>query len=321
MDNFIYQSQLIDEIINNSKINQIKKDYKSISTKYRGEKINSSVVVSSDEQALSYVSTRTGETSVIIHDVLSKLNNYVDINNDIKTVLDLGSGTGSVFWALDNFAKNIDITAVEKQQSMLKYSQLLSTHLDFHIEYIKEDVLSPKIKNLDTFNMVIESFVFNEMSREDRFKALDLMYEKSNKYLVLIEPGTPNSYENMMKDREYLLSKGLNLLLPCPHSKKCPLQDDYCNFSVRVNRTKASRFIKDASLNYEDEKYFYLIFTKDTKNKNLGSAILRKPIYRKNLVDLKVCGIQGVSQLIITKNNKELYTKTKKLKHGDIISD
>ena len=320
MDNFLYQSQLISEIINNKKLSDIKKDYKEISSKYRAEKINSSAVVSTDKQALSYLSSRMGETSVIIDDVFSKLNYLIDINEEINSVLDLGSGTGSVFWALDNFASKLDITAVEMQESMIKYSKLLSKNLDFNIEYLNADVTSSKVKGLKNFDLVIESFMLNEMKESDRRITLDLMCEKSNKYIVLIEPGTPNSYEKMMKDREYLLSKNLKLLSPCPHKEKCGLKDDYCNFSVRVNRTKESRRIKDATLNYEDEKYFYLIFSKVDVGLNINSVVLRKPVYRKNLVELKLCNKDSsVMQTIVTKNNKESYQKSKKLKHGDLV--
>ena len=49
---------------------------------------------------------------------------------------------------------------------------------------------------------------------------------QSGKYIILIEPGTPKSYERMMKDREYLLSKGLRLVLPCPHEQKCSLRTE-----------------------------------------------------------------------------------------------
>lgn len=320
MDNFLYQSQLISEIISNKKLSDIKKDFKEISSKYRAEKINSSAVVSTDKQALSYLSSRMGETSVIIDDVLCKLNTLIDLDEEINSVLDLGSGTGSVFWALDNFISNIDITAVEINECMIKYSKMLSKHLDFNIEYLNADVTSSKVKNLKNFDLVIESFMLNEMKESDRIKTLDLMCEKAENYIILIEPGTPNSYEKMMKDREYLLSKNLKLVLPCPHSNKCGLKNDYCNFSVRVNRTKTSRLVKDGTLNYEDEKYFYLIFSKNDVEYNKNSVVLRKPVYRKNLVELKLCNNDtSITQTVITKNNKEIYQKAKKLKHGDIF--
>ena len=321
MNNFMLQSQLIDKILENEKITDVKKSYKQISEKYREEKINSSIVLSNEKLALSYLASRMGETSNIIYDVFDKLNAFFDLNDNINSVLDLGSGTGSVFWALDNFNKTAKITAIEKQESMIKYSKMLAKDLDFDITYINEDVLSEKVKNLEIFNLVIESFMLNELSKKDREKVLELMYEKTNDLIVLIEPGTPTSYKRMMEDREFLLKKGMNIILPCPHEKQCPLINDYCNFSVRMNRTKTSTMIKDATLNYEDEKYFYLIFSKNIKGSLHKSVVLRKPVYRKKLVELKLCNDNNqISNTIITKNNKDIYSISKKLKHGDVIN-
>lgn len=320
MNNFLYQAQLIEEILSNQKLTKLKKDYNNISLKYRKENINSSTIVSNQNQALSYVSSRMPETSVIIDSVLNKINKLVDIKEEIKSVLDLGSGTGSALWALENYVNNIEVFAVEKQESMIKYSKELSKNLSLNISYIQEDVLSEKIEKLNCTDLVLESFMLNEMNEKDRKQTLDLMIKKANKYIVLIEPGTPVSYKKMMEDRKYLLSKNLNIILPCMHNKNCPLKDDYCNFTVRVNRTKTLKQIKSGSLGYEDEKYFYLVFSKEDKLKEFNSTVIRKPVYRKSCVDLKLCKNDATIQnTTITKNNKQTYAEAKDLKHGDLF--
>lgn len=321
MDNFLYQAQLIEEIISKQKLTKIKKDYTDISLKYRKEDINSVSVISNNNQALSYVISRMPETSVIIDDVLCKLNKIVNLKNKITSVLDLGSGTGSALWALENYVNNIDIYAVEKQEAMIKYSKELSNKLNLNINYLKEDVLSEKVKNLPKTDIVLESFMLNEMNKTDRIKTLDLMIEKSKNYVVLIEPGTPISYKKMMEDRQYLLSKNLNLILPCTHSCICPLKEDYCNFTVRISRTKTLRQIKNGSLGYEDEKYFFLIFSKEDVSKDFNSVVIRKPIYHKSCVDLKLCNKdKTIKNITITKNNKKNYVIAKNLKHGDFFN-
>ncbi|MBQ9792791.1 MAG: methyltransferase domain-containing protein [Clostridia bacterium] len=321
MNNFLYQAQLIEDIISNQKLTELKKDYKNISLKYRKENINSSTVVSSKNQALSYVSSRMPETSVIIDSVLDKINQLIDIKTEIQSVIDLGSGTGSALWALENYVDKIDVFAVEKQEPMIKYSKELSKNLDLNISYIQEDVLSEKVEKLNSADLVLESFMLNEMNAKDRTQTLDLMIKKANKYIVLIEPGTPVSYQKMMQDRAYLLSKDLQLVLPCMHNKNCPLKDDYCNFTVRVNRTKALKQIKEGLLGYEDEKYFYLVFSKEEIQKDFNSIVIRKPVYRKSCIDLKLCkGDATIQNTTITKNNKQNYAKAKDLKHGDLFN-
>lgn len=318
MNNYLIQSQKIEEFLASQKVNDLKKEYKDLSLKYRGENINSASVVNSRRKALSYVSSRMPETSVIIDDVLKKLNGLVDMQANVCSVLDLGSGTGSGLWALENYVNDIPVVAVEREEEMLKCLKSLAKDLCLQITSLKEDVLSSPVKNLPRFDLVIESFMLNEMVEDDCLKALNLIIEKANKYIVLVEPGTPKSYQTMMKIREYLLSKGLKIVLPCPHSFKCGLDNDYCNFSVRVNRTRVARQVKNATLGYEDEKYFYLIFSKTDKFETCNSTVIRRPVFRKSCVDLKLCNSNGsISNVTITKKNKSIYAKAKHIKQGD----
>lgn len=320
MDNYFYQTQAIEQLLNGKKISELKKDYKNLSATYRSEKINSANVVNSTNKALSYVSSRMQETSVIIDDVLNKLNSLVDLSGCVFSALDFGSGTGSALWALENFVKNIPVVAVEREMQMLNCAQELCKDLDLNITYLNDDVFSNKVKCMPQSDLVIESFMLNEMTQQDSQKALDLMIEKSKNFIVLIEPGTPNSYKKMMETKKYVLSKGLKIVLPCPHGQECGLKEDYCNFSVRVNRTKTSMQIKNATLGYEDEKYFYLIFSKNQIGRAHKNIIIRRPQIRKSCIDLKLCCNDTMIQnKTVTKKDKDNYHKAKHLKHGDIF--
>lgn len=321
MDNFLSQQQVIQEVLKNHKMSSIKKDFNNISSQYRKENINSKTVVSLENEVIGYLLGRMGETSVVVDSVLSKLDKVTDFSSDVKSVLDLGSGTGSVLWAIENYIPNANVVAVEKEKLMIKYSKILSSDLNLNIDYIHENVLSKNVEDLSNVDLVIESYMLNELTENETIKILDLMAEKTRKYLVIVEPGTPKSYEKMMIFRDYLLSKGLNLILPCPHSDKCGLENDYCNFSVRVPRSKLVRQVKSGALNYEDEKYFYLIFSKELKDKNYNSTILRRPIYRKGCVDLKLCNSdETVKSRTITKSDKQNYKAAKDFKHGDNVN-
>jgi len=321
MDNFFKQSEKINEVLENQKISNLKQNFDDISLEYRKQNINSKTVVSSENKVLAYLSGRMGETSVVVDSVLSKLDKVTNFSSDVKSVLDLGSGTGSVLWAIENYIPKANVVAVEKEKLMIKYSKVLSSDLNLNIDYIQENVLSKNVEELNNADLVIESYMLNELTENEAIKILDLMAEKTRKYLVIVEPGTPKSYEKMMIFRDYLLSKGLNLILPCPHSDKCGLNNDYCNFSVRVPRSKLVRQVKSGALNYEDEKYFYLIFSKEKQAKNYNSTILRRPIYRKGCVDLKLCGSDSQIKLkTITKSDKQKYKVAKDYKHGDNIN-
>lgn len=322
MDNYLNLCETINEILTKEKITTLKKGFEKISNKYRAETADSSVIVTSDKEVLTYISSRMGETAIIVDDVLKKVNSLCDIDGTINKVLDLGSGTGSCLWAIENYIENAKIVAVEREPQMIKYSKLLCKDLKHDIEYIQSDVLSPKVRNLSKFDLVIESFMLNEIEEKERMRVVDVICEKSDDYIILVEPGTPKSYQNMMKIRQYILDNEFSLILPCPHSGECGLVDDYCNFSVRVTRTKMSRQVKSGRLNYEDEKYYYLVFRKNASAQNTNNSIvIRRPVYRKGCVDLKLCNQDGsIKSKTLTKSDKENYKLAKELKHGDLCN-
>ena len=318
MRNYSKLSEKILSVLDTHSVKNLKSSYSSISSKYREEDIRSTKVVDSMTLAQSYLSSRMPETTHIVHSVLSRLDSVCGL--DIHTVLDVGTGTGATMWALDDICIDRHITAVEYDSSMLATAKAMCDELSQHIEYVECSVLSSKFRALPSADLVIESFMLNELSDTDRVKALESMCAKADKYLVLIEPGTPVSYERMMQLREYLLSHSMYMVLPCPHSNKCGLQGDFCNFTVRVPRSSIHRQVKDGTLSYSDEKYFYMVFSKHPVDKVHTSTILRHPQYRKNCIDIKVCSADTtISTKTITKSDKARYKLAKDYIQGDIL--
>ena len=320
MDNYRLLKDKIEGLLSSTKLASLRKDFSSISSTYRKQNIDSNSVVKNDAEVYAYLSTRMCATTSIIFDVLSCINKVVDF--DINTVLDIGSGTGAALWAMDNLFPSLRVTALELQNCMIKYSKILSESLSLDVNYIEGNILSKTTcDKLPLCDLVIESFVLNELSDSDRLKAVDTMCDKTKDYVVLIEPGTPKSYERMMDIRDHILSKGFSLILPCQHSMPCPLNNDYCNFSVRVERSGIERQVKGGTLSYEDEKYFYLVFRKNSVVSNsVKSVVIRHPVYRKNCIDIKLCdNAGGIVTKTITKSDKINYKYVKKLSHGDIV--
>jgi ribosomal protein RSM22 (predicted rRNA methylase) len=138
---------------------------------------------------------------------------------------------------------------------------------------------------------------------------------------VIIEPGTPAGYQRILKIRDILIQKGAKLIAPCPHAALCPLKaPDWCHFFARIERSSLHRRIKNGELNYEDEKFSYLIFTKENVTSLFESRILRHPKINKGHVNVTLCSNnKEIIQEIITKKNKEKYKNIKKCDWGDTI--
>lgn len=108
-------------------------------------------------------------------------------------------------------------------------------------------------------------------------------------------------------------------MAPCPHEQECRIKsDDWCHFTCRVQRSKLHKLIKNADVPYEDEKYSYIVFAKE-KVDNEGVRILRHPQIAKGRIDLEICGKNENKKIRITKKNKELFKKARKVKCGDMI--
>ena len=128
-------------------------------------------------------------------------------------------------------------------------------------------------------------------------------------------------YRRALAARAAVLGAGGHTIAPCPHDRPCPLPaDDWCHFAVRLPRSKLHRRAKGVELGYEDEKFSYVVATRDPAltpatetltTPEAGSApgrVLRHPVTRKGLVMLEVCHADGsAGREIITKRSPMAY--------------
>ena len=169
-------------------------------------------------------------------------------------------------------------------------------------------------------DLVITSYVINELTKTDREKAVLKMWETTNNLLVIIEPGTPDGFKHILEAREILLAKKAHIIAPCTHDGKCPInpEEDWWSFYVRVARSGIHRQAKKGELGYEDEKFSYIAFSKETVSAN-GARILRHPQINSGFVKVKLCTEKGIEEKTFSKKDKDIYKKVKKLDAGDTI--
>ena len=126
--------------------------------------------------------------------------------------------------------------------------------------------------------------------------------------MVIIEPGTPEGFERVRMARTLALKRGLSLHGPCPHHNVCPMVGkDWCHFAARLSRSSLHRFIKKGALGHEDEKYSYLIASKQPYAPS-GARVLRHPIRKKGHVLAMLCTAEGLEQRVFKgKEKKEIH--------------
>lgn len=93
---------------------------------------------------------------------------------------------------------------------------------------------------------------------------------------------------------------------------------DWCHFAARVDRSSLHRRLKDARLNYEDEKFSYVALLREAAGRPEG-RIIRHPQHHPGLIVLETCTPRGLATRRVTKRDKEEFRWARKAAWGDPI--
>jgi len=252
-----------------------------------------------EEDLFTYLTVRLPATYASIHTVLSQT------PFPITSLLDLGAGPGTGWWAAHSIWGEIAATCVERESTFIELGKKLGCPA-----YVLGDI--ERITSYKPHDLALFGYSYGELIDFN----LEPVWEAA-KCVVIVEPGTPRGFQNMLKAREQLIKLGGHVLAPCPHSKPCP-HPKWCHFSVRVERSQLHRQAKQASLPYEDEKYSYVIVTKEPLNSHTP-RILSTPEKRTGHVNLELCTVDGIEKRTVSKRNKDLYKQARKAKWGDLF--
>ncbi len=308
--------EAIDKIITETNYKNIIEESQLISKKYRENDGKGKKLVTKQTEAIAYAISRMPATYCAVYSVFSKV--FKNYNKEIKTVLDVGAGTGAATWALQEFMQPQKITCLERENVMRDIGSKLMYNILENAEWNEFDLVSDEIK--EKADLVVTSYVINELSEENRRKAIEKMWEATNQLLIIIEPGTPEGFKHILESRETLLNKGAHIVAPCSHNGKCPVnsKEDWCSFYIRVSRSGIQRQAKKGELGYEDEKFSYIAFSK-TPVATEQSRILRHPQINSGYVKVKLCTPNGLEEKTYSKKDGEVYKKIRKLDAGDTI--
>lgn len=267
----------------------------------------------------AYLLARMPATYAVIYRVLEELKER-DPKATIQSLMDLGAGPGTGLWAASMLFPELRVaTLIEKDGELLQLGKRLvlqsNNQLLRKTQWVQEDL--EKASAFTPHDLTLFSYSIGELLPSSILSLLEICW-RTTKYLIVIEPGTPTGFERLRTIREQLITLGAHLIAPCPHSQTCPMQgDDWCHFSKRVERSSLHRRIKGGSLGYEDEKYSYLIFSKDPAPLPYG-RILRDPIKRSGHVVLTLCADGAMKKEVVSKKSNN-YKVVRKLDWGDIL--
>ena len=95
---------------------------------------------------------------------------------------------------------------------------------------------------------------------------------------------------------------------------------NWCHFKERLKRSSLHRELKEGELGYEDEKYSYVILSKQF-HKLGGKRILRHPQKRGGHISFELCTEEGLQKKIVSKKQGQIFREAKKLKWGDHVGE
>jgi ribosomal protein RSM22 (predicted rRNA methylase) len=284
----------------------------------------SSIAIRDSTDALAYAITRSPATYGAVRNVLTRLQER-NPSFSPQTALDLGSGAGASSWAIaEAFPQIASITQADRNQPLLNLSRTLTQHAPSAALRNATQLTTDLARNLpeNSADLVVLSYVLAELPPEQAQSLFVAAWALCSGALILVEPGTPSGFGQILSARFILGGGGAHILAPCAHQRACPiLAPDWCHFAQRIERSRDHRILKSADLPYEDEKFSYLIFVREPCfTPATQSRILARPQKARTSITLKLCHPDSTANLVtISRRDKQSYIRAKKQEWGDEI--
>ncbi|MCX7338025.1 MAG: rRNA methyltransferase [Alphaproteobacteria bacterium] len=293
----------------------LKSSYHDLSQRYRSHQ--SAQHLQTADEITAYVHARMPATYAAIGACLEKL----PVEFYPESLLDIGAGPGTAtVAALDRWPNLKGATLIENHPGMIAAGQrIFDERGSAGIHYENQNLATVSFKS--PANISILGYVLGELKDAERLSVVKKVWDSTLGYCLIVTPGTPHDFDYLMKVRRYLIELGGHAAAPCPHSNQCPLAGttDWCHFSVRLQRDKLHRQTKQGHLGYEDEKFSYLIFSKQ-KTASCTTRVIKKPIQNPGHTILDLCAVDGLRRVTVSKKDKILYKGMRKTEWGDGFS-
>ncbi len=278
-------------------------------------------IVAAEADAWAYAGYRMPATYAAVRAALARVPDEISLG---RRHLDIAGGTGAAVWAVADRWPEVERQHVVLEQSAAAVAvgrRLVAGSAD---QAVRRTGWQPFVIDgevaVPAAELITVAYLLGELEEGLRRRLLEAAVAAAGQLLVVVEPGTKAGYRRILTAREQVLGAGWSLVAPCPHEDRCPLQEqaaDWCHFSARLARSGLHRRIKGAELNYEDEKFSYLIAAPRPVRHPAG-RVLRHPRFAKGRVDLTVCRDTGDAvREVVAKRHHDLYRAARDTGWGD----
>lgn len=302
----------IEELAGKEDIRRLSKAAHSLSENYRREE---HISASDKTELLAYSAVRMpatfGAVSRALELTFEAFEKWGENADGISSVLDAGAGTGAAAIAAGIMLEDAEITCLERDHNMLELGKQFAENACWK----ERDIINGIDEKAD---LAVCSYCLNELPESHRKTVTASLAKAADKLLLIVEPGTPRSFEEVKKTRDELISLGMRIIAPCPADGACMLpKDDWCHFTARIARSRLHKQLKGGEVPYEDEKFCFLAAVwayNERLSKN--ARIIRKPIIEPGKITLRLCSGDGISEKTVTRSSP-LFKRARKSDTGD----
>jgi len=281
---------------------QISQDYRQGQT---------SQAIATPLQATAYALTRMPATFAACAAVFARIKEVMP-HFAPSSLVDMGAGTGAASWAAATAWTSITSALLLDQNPALR---ALATRLGLANADIRAGTISQEVPKAD---LMVSSYVLVELTQDRAGPVAVDLWRSTKDVLCLIEPGTPAGFDRIRTARTALISTGAHILAPCTHDAACPMTaNDWCHFSQRLSRSRDHMLLKDAQVPFEDERYCYVVATRQKIAR--GARILSPRLKTKPGLAFKLCDEKGLRVELVQARDKQRYRSLRKRGWGDLF--
>lgn len=256
--------------------------------------------VAEEERAAAYLVTRMPATYAAAYMVLEEVHERI---GDVAAILDAGAGTGAASLAARAFWPSARITMIERDRALADAAREILPDAEILLRDVKQIAPFPPA------DLILAAYSIGEFGET----AAARMWQAAGKAFVAIEPGTPKGFALIRKLRDL----GGHIAAPCPGNVPCPIvEPDWCHFAARVERSSLHRRVKEGALGYEDEKFSYVVLSKQPVE-TAQARIIRRPEQQPGLIVLQTCTPEGFKTERVTKRDKDAFRAARHARWGD----
>ena len=295
------------------------RDAQAISESYRLRTGHGERLLTRAGEAAAYAAARMPATYASAHAALSEA--LLASGAAPRKLLDCGAGTGYVSWAAYALMALEDVTCLEREDAMRSVGRQLMDAGSGALRAARWETCDlAQGAPLPQAELVCEGYMLGELPEGMRLPVAERLWDAAQQMVVFIEPGTPQGFANLRAVRRMLMERGAHIAAPCPAGTgDCPMAgEDWCHFTVRVQRTQMHRALKGGDAPYEDEKFCYLAAMRDMPKDACAARVLRHPQIAPGRIGVTVCEGGAIAGRTFTKKDA-LWKKVRKLSAGDRI--